>query len=246
LQINNRNKLFFLPYAGASVYNYAKWHAYTPLNFDIVFLEYPGRGERDKEKYSHSIEDLVDDLYQKIKDIIVDTNYYIFGHSLGALVGYELVLKLQSENLLLPKTVFLSGRVPPEFCEKTEVISDLPDLDFLEIISQYGGIPRELYDDGEARRTFLPTLRADFKLLEKYKKTYKIEKLMCHTCIFYAEEDTSTREKDVLKWKDYVNKDLYFVRFKGEHFYCMEEPAYIEILNRIDMMAKIYGSIKER
>lgn len=210
-------------------------------DYDTVFLEYPGRGERIDEPYAESVECLVEDLFLKIRPEIDELPYYVFGHSLGGLIAYELLLKLQNSSLQMPVMAFISGRLPPDFCKNVEIVSDKPDMDFLDVVSKYGGIPHEFYDNPKIRELFLPILRADFRLLEKYKDNFRTDKLNCDMTILYADGDASTPEKDVKKWKEFSNGQIYFSRFEGGHFYCMDVLQYQKIVDLIEQYVKTKG-----
>lgn len=230
---SSKTKVYFLPYAGGSVHSYTKWKSYLTDEYEAVFLEYPGRGSRTGEPFCETIEELAEDLYKQFLNTVGDSDYRIFGHSLGGLVAYELTRKIQLENRKLPEMLFISGREPTNYSKIIKDISEYPDMEFLELMSVYGGIPNELYMDESLRELFLPVLRADFKLLERYKTCYHTDVLDCRAMILYGTEDANMIKEELMQWKNYFSQPMELVEFAGEHFYCLEEENSKRIMEYI-------------
>lgn len=226
-------KLFFFPYAGSSVYSFVKWKSRLQEKFDVVFVEYPGRGGRTQEPFAETIEELVGSMLDEVAAAAKEGEYFLFGHSLGAVVAYELMVQLGRRGLPMPKKAFLSGREPIRYCKISVNTDDLPDEQFMEIMSRYGGIPKEFYQDKEVRDIFLPVLRADFRLLERYLFGRHDEKADCDLAILYGEDDKNTPAEEMRGWTEYSDGDVEFYSFPGTHFYCMEEENTDRVINLI-------------
>lgn len=233
-------KIFFLPFAGASVSSYLSWKNYFSDKMEPCFLEFKGRGSRFEESYYESIEEAVIDIFQKLKEKLDNEDYYIFGHSLGGMVTFELLLQMQHENFKMPNHVFISGREAPVYRRYEEIISDKPDEAFMDELARYDGVPEELYNNEEMRKVFLPVLRADIKLIERYEA--KVEKVYCDITIFYGMDDNSITLPAIFDWKKYAGKEIVFIPFDGGHFYCMKEANSREIVSQIE---KIHERIRE-
>lgn len=110
---------------------------------NIIFkpIELSGRGKRLNEKLDASFEDMIDDVFNSIKKIMVnfDMDYYIFGHSMGAWIVLELLYYFKEYHLPYPKGVIFSGNIPPCFYHKSDPpLHLLPDKIFLEEVSKIG------------------------------------------------------------------------------------------------------------
>lgn len=237
-------KVFVLPYAGASVFSFLPWKNYFSDKMEPCFLEFKGRGSRFKEVCYENMEEAVSDILQKMKAEINDEDYYIFGHSLGGLVTYELLLQMQRENFKLPNHVFISGKEAPEHRRYEERIADKSDEEFMDALARYDGVPKELYQNEELREVFLPVLRSDVRVIEGYEA--KVEKVFCDITIFYGMDDNSITLPGMIDWKKYAGKNIVFVPFDGEHFYCMKEVNSREIVSRIEQVNERILEDKER
>ncbi len=226
-------KILFFPYAGGSVYNFAKWKNRLSQYFEVILIEYPGRGIKAQELFAESIEELVSSVIAELKDTLKDGDYYLFGHSLGAVAAYEFAVQMKRLGLPAPKKAFLSGREPIRFCKVSANTDSMSDMEFIEIMSRYGGIPKEFYQEKEIREVFLPVLRADFRLLERYLYGEHEEKVDCDLVIMYGEDDRNTPKNEMERWREYTDREVSFYQFEGTHFYCMEDENTDRILELI-------------
>lgn len=226
-------KIVIFPYAGGSVYNFVKWKNSLQERFDVILVEYPGHGVRAQEPFSSSVEEMVSSIIEEIKDELSGSEYYLFGHSMGAVVAYEFMIQMKRLKLAMPKKAFLSGREPIRFCKVSTNTDSMSDMEFMEVMSRYGGIPDEFYRDERLRKLFLPVLRADFSTLAKYLYGTHNEKADCELIIMYGESDLNTPADEMSRWDEYSDRDVSFYPFAGTHFYCMEEENTERILELI-------------
>lgn len=227
-----KTKIFFLPYAGASAVSYLPWKNHFSDKMEPCFLEFKGRGSRFDEAFYENMEEAATDILQKIREEITDEDYYIFGHSLGGLVIYELLLQMQREEFKRPNHVFISGREAPEYRRYEEKITDRPDEEFMNALARFDGVPEELYKNEELRNVFLPVLRADVRLIERYEPA--MEKVFCDITILYGMDDDSITLPGIFDWKKYAGRKIEFIPFEGEHFYCMQESNSRQIVIHIE------------
>ena len=158
--------LFCLPYAGGSETIYYKWKKHLHPSIQVVPIELKGRGKRFSEFFYESLEEAVDDIFENIKEKIVDDDFAIYGHSMGSLLAYELYYKIDELNFRKPKHIFFSGYKAPSIVREIENIYTLPNYDFMRKIMELGGTPEELMKNKELLQIFLPIIRSDFKILE--------------------------------------------------------------------------------
>lgn len=153
--------LFCLPYAGGSESIYYKWKNHLHTSIQVVLIELKGRGKRFNEFFYESLEEAVDDIFENIKEKIVDDDFAIYGHSMGSLLAYELYYKIYNENGKMPKHMFFSGYKAPSIIRERENTYNLPDYDFMKKIMELGGTPEELMNNQELLQIFLPSKQAD-------------------------------------------------------------------------------------
>lgn len=215
-------KLITLPFAGGNKYSYSFLKKRIP-DIEIINLEYPGRGARNNESFINDIDTLVNDIYIKIIHAINQEPYMIFGHSMGALVGYLVCVKIQESGIQQPVRLIVSGRKAPSV--KTEkVLSHLPDNLFWEEVIKIGGIPNELQNHHELINFYTPILKADFGAVENYNYAKK-EKLNLPIDVFYGTEEEIT-ENEIMEWKNESTEEVTIKPLKGNHFYIYNHEGF--------------------
>ena len=138
-------KLFCLPFAGGSATIYNNWSSILSDNIVLCPIELAGRGKRITEKCYENLEEAVNDIYNRIVNDIIDYDYAIFGHSMGALLTYELTQKIMSMGLPAPLHVFFSGRYPPGLPRRSKPFSKMNPVEFEEAILALGGTPSRIF-----------------------------------------------------------------------------------------------------
>lgn len=211
-------KLFCLPYAGGSGTIYYKWKKHLNPSIKLEPIELKGRGKRFNENFYETLQEAVEDIFQNIKDKIVDDEYAIYGHSMGSLLGYELYHKIASKNLRIPKHIFFSGYKPPSIKRKEKLIQRLPDEEFIKEVIDLGGTLEELLDNKELLQLFIPILRSDFRMLENYVYKDRRDKIQCNISVLNGKEDRITLE-EILAWKNHGDKGFKVYSFEGGHFF---------------------------
>lgn len=213
-------KLFYLAHAGGAASSMYKWSGGLESFIEPVPIELAGRGTRyNEEPYSGFI-DAVEDIFGVFKENVGDDDYVLAGHSMGAILIYELYYKILSSGLKLPVHMFFSGSKPPHMRKESEKIHMLEDNIFLDEIKKLGGFSEELLNDDKYsqkfQRIFIPLLREDYRILEDYKKRDKSSKIKCSISVMYGNEDLTFEE--VRGWEKLANK-CFYEEFNGGHFY---------------------------
>lgn len=210
--------LFCLPYAGGSESIYYKWKKFLDPSIELVPLALKGRGKRFSEDFYENLEEAVDDIFENIKNKIVDEDYAIYGHSMGSLLAYELYYKISDHNFRKPKHIFFSGYMAPSIIRKKENTHELSDNNFMQKVMKLGGTPEELMNNQVLLQIFLPVIRSDFKMLEGYKYKKREKKIDCDVSILNGKQD-SIKLNEKLAWKNHVSQGFNIYNFEGNHFY---------------------------
>lgn len=160
-------------------------------------------------------------------------SYALFGHSMGSLLGYEVLHALQEEGFPLPTAVFLSGRGAPH-CEQDEARRThmLPDDEFLEELKRLGGMPGELFRHQELLDMFMPILRADFKLVGEYEHRMR-PPLPLRLAILSGKNDGCVKGS-LGEWEHYATGGCELMLFEGGHFFLHErESDVVAAINKM-------------
>jgi len=221
-------KIITFTFAGGSKYSFPN---FSKNLSNFVVLEYPGRGIRTDENFITDIDLLIEDLLPKVKNEINSSNdYIIYGHSMGALIGYLVCHKIKELKIKQPLKLIVSGRKAPSI-KKEEILSDLPDSEFWEEIIKIGGIADEIQNYNELMEFYIPILKADFKTTENYIYTQK-GKLNLDIDVFYGNDEDIT-EEEIIGWKNESTETVTINVLNGNHFFMFDhESFFIEYFNK--------------
>ncbi|CAI2767099.1 thioesterase II family protein [Flavobacterium collinsii] len=242
---DNRNKIIALPFAGGNRYSFNSIEKYVPKNLNWVTLESPGRGNRFREDLLVTVNELVDDLLNQIIPLIENSNYVIYGHSMGTLLGYELTKKIIEKKLKQPTSLFFTGRGAPGFSRFDTKKSLLPETVFWKEVEKIGGLPQEILQCKELLELYYPIMKSDFKAIEDYEflAMEKPFSIPIHVCmgkdeIGRGEEKTSLN--DMKAWQNETSLPCTFELLEGDHFFIFKHAE--AIAKKISRTAVTIGS----
>ncbi|HEY9804638.1 MAG TPA: polyketide synthase [Leptolyngbyaceae cyanobacterium] len=210
-------RLFCFSHAGASSAVFNSWPDKFASKIEVCPIQLPGRGNRLKEPAFTKVKPLVQTLAPIIKPYL-DIPFAFFGHSMGALVSFELTRELRRQNYPTPDYLFVGGYRAPHIPDLKSPIYKLPEPKFIQALSGYGGIPENMLQDEFFLQTFLPTFRADFELLDTYFHT-KEEPLEAPIYVFGGLEDHTVGIKELSGWEEQTKANFKLKMFTGDHFF---------------------------
>lgn len=223
--------LVCFPHAGGGASAYRDWPKSLPPEVELIVAELPGRESRIKETPLESLEAVIVALCTALSPLLAGRPYAFIGHSLGALVAFELARELRRENHELPFCLFASGREAPTRHEPGRQLHNLPDDEFIqEMISRYDGIPRMLLDEPELLSLLMPAMKADLRLTETY--TYEAEAPFTFPLqIMSGKGDTRLTPDLLMPWAEQTTGPAPLTYFDGGHFFIrdsrMEVTAFV-------------------
>jgi medium-chain acyl-[acyl-carrier-protein] hydrolase len=142
----------------------------------------------------------------------------LFGHSMGAVVCFELARTLRSQNRA-PVHLFASGRRSPQYPDRRPLLISLTDESFVaEIRRRYNGIPREVLQEPELMELLLPTLRADVEMLETYDYQPG-PPFEFPITTFGGRNDHETPLEELGGWRDLTSARFETNVVPGDHFF---------------------------
>ena len=226
-------KLFCLPYAGGSSAIYYSWKKHLVPEIELVPLELAGRGSRIHETLYNDRAEAVEDVLRLIKGDIHTSPYLLFGHSMGALISYELVQRIRESNLPPPMHIFFSGTSAPHLKDEEKKYHLMDEEDFKQQVLELGGTPPEFFESPELLELFLPLLKNDFRLAETDIPRGEINPLDQNITVFQGkEDDLSTQQCE--EWRRHTHGRCRLHYFEGGHFFLNEETEQItRIINEI-------------
>lgn len=227
-------RLFCFPYAGGGPQIFARWAEQLPPGVELWAASYPGRGARFNEPLLYELPELVAALGNGIRPLI-DRSTLLFGHSLGALVAFELTRFLRSAKVRPPDHLIISACSAPHLLPHGRAIHKLPRGEFLSEVVALNGVPQEVLQNDELIDLLVPMLKADFAIAETYQYHPASPLEMAFT-LFYGEEDDQVELPALLAWKEHSTGRVRSKRVPGDHFFL--HSAEDEILILINELVK--------
>ena len=212
-----RLRLLCFPYAGGGALVYRDWAASLPDEIDVLPVQLPGRERRLSEAPFTRVGPLVEVAARQLVPFL-DRPYAIFGHSMGALIAYEMAQRLWHHHGLEPAHLLVSARRAPQMTAEPKRYYQLPDDELIETLREMGGTPVEVLDHPELMELMLPLLRADFELNDTYQPIAH-PALECPVSAFGGIEDIEVQEEDLALWKEVTNGPFQLRMFSGGHFF---------------------------
>ncbi|WP_107669422.1 thioesterase II family protein [Cyanothece sp. BG0011] len=211
-------RLFCFPCAGGLPSRFNSWSKHLFPEIEVCSLQLPGRGKRIKEPCIQEWTVLIETITMALEDYL-DRPFVFLGHSLGALISYEVTHRLRQNHSPMPQHLFICGCSGPNTSIPQPSIHHLPPQRFVKELSQrYQAIPEMIQEDAELLQLFLPSLRADFTLFETYSYTARTP-LDCPITVFSGLEDLAITEPDLWNWQQETLKDLNLHFLEGDHFF---------------------------
>lgn len=226
-------RLICLPYAGGSASIYRSLPKLLP-SIEIYAVELPGRGRRLSEPAHESMESLVQALLLELRSLL-HAPFAFFGHSMGASIAFELALSMPEAARAHLRHLFLSARQAPGHPACSTTLHILDDKAFREGLREMNGTPAAALENDELMSLIMPTLRADFTLIETYRPQLK-RCVPVDITAFAGTRDTSVPMASVADWQHVTYGEFAFHSVDGGHFFLEKSmPVIAEIIaSRID------------
>jgi pyochelin biosynthetic protein PchC len=220
-------QLLCLPHAGGSAsYFFPVSRSLAPV-IDVLAVQYPGRQDRLREPGLTSVQEMADRLVAAIMPL-TGRPITLFGHSLGASVGYEVARRLERAGVR-PTGLFASGRRAPHrnWDDGTHLRDD---AGLIADVRALAGTETAVLDDEDVLSMVLPAIRSDYTAAETY--TYRPgPRLSCPIYALTGSADPKVTLEEADGWRDHTDADFDLVVMDGGHFFVNDHVP--DILRRI-------------
>jgi surfactin synthase thioesterase subunit len=226
-----RLRLFCFPYAGGNASIYRGWGQRLPAEVDVLPVELPGRASRFREPPCRRVAEVVEKAAAALRPLC-DRPFAFFGHSMGAIIAFELARWQRRRSMAGPAMLFVSARRAPHLPDEEPPIHALPEPQMLERLRELNGTPEEALSHPELMQMLLPLLRADFELIETYACAPE-EPLACPMEALGGLADTEVEREDLEAWRQHTSGPFGLRLFAGDHFFLNHEPARGQLLGAL-------------
>ncbi|MBO0997903.1 thioesterase [Bacillus sp. SD075] len=214
-----KKTLFCFPYAGGSASFYREWKFDDDM-IKVVPLEYPGHGSKYSEPLFDHMADLADLLIEEMEtkhQMNSLENISLFGHSMGAIVAYEIAAKLEERYGNEVEHLFISSKSSPDYkvdqidCSNTEHLK--------QSLEKIGGTNKELLETEDFMNIFLPIIQSDLNVLANYHQEKKRKKKVRNKAVLLLGSDDTVTKESIESWNEYIEHIEGLHILKGDHFY---------------------------
>ncbi|MHA5051037.1 thioesterase II family protein [Streptomyces sp. SD15] len=217
-------RMFVLHHAGGSHLLYRNWPAELPDTWDVRLLDAPGHGHLLDLPQITDAGHLADFLLRGIEPELT-CPYALFGHSMGALLAYEITCRLVDRGLPLPVWVGVSARAAPRPAGRRSGYHELPDVELRTRLKLLGGTPDGAFDDPDLWAVYEPVIRADLRLVENWRPAPDSGPLPVALSAYAGGEDHSASPLRMTGWEEHTEHFLGLRVFDGGHFYFVDDPG---------------------
>ncbi len=221
-----RCRLVLIPHAGGGPSAYRSWLTDLPAGLEAGLVALPGREGRLREAPVTSMADLVANLLPRLLPYL-DRPFAVYGHSMGALVAFELVRALREVGGPMPIHLFAGAAPAPDHRAAGDELHRLPDLALLAAVQRrYGSIPPEIAADAELRALLLPALRADLTILETYTFAAGAP-LACPISTFGGTDDPTVLPAELEAWRSHSTGRFVCRMVPGDHLFVRSARPFL-------------------
>lgn len=216
-------RLVCLPHAGGSASFFFPLSRRLAPSIETIAAQYPGRQDRRAEPALTSIADLADGIVHSLgEELGAGGPLVLFGHSLGAVVAFEVARRLEASTSPGPAALVVSGRRAPsrQVCEDVHLRDD---DGVLARLAWLGGTDSGVLADEDLVRLILPAVRADYRALAAYAAApvgpETAGTVACPIVALVGDADPVTPVDDALAWSQFTTGGFESEVFPGGHFY---------------------------
>ena len=207
-----RHRLICLPHAGGSATFYHPVARALGPDVDVLAVQYPGRQDRRGEPFTETVTELADQVVAALATV-PGLPLTFFGHSMGALVAFEVARRLET-----PVTgLFVSGRGAPSNTY-SEDVHLLPDAGLLAELRKLDGTDARMFDDPDVVDMIMPVLRNDYRAVETYSYTPG-PPLSCPVHAMVGDRDPKAGQAEAKGWAEHTTGEFTITEYAGGHFY---------------------------
>jgi pyochelin biosynthesis protein PchC len=217
-------RIICFPHAGGSASYYFPLSQALASGIEVLAVQYPGRQDRRAERCLDNISELAERIFD-IHPVWSGRPFAFFGHSMGAVLAFELARRLQERTGTTPLRLFASGRPAPSRSRYNNIhLRDDPGL--VAELRRVGGTEHVLLADQQLLAAILPPTRSDYKAIETYRYLPG-PPLGCPITALVGDQDPQTSIDDASAWRDHTSAEFDLRVYPGGHFYLQDCRAAV-------------------
>ncbi len=220
--------LVAIPHAGGWGTFFSPLADHLPADVRLLEVDLSGHGRRRHAPLLGSIEAMARDLLRLLRPQLLRP-YALLGHSMGALVAYQLLRGIMAQHLPLPRRIFVSSCPAPNRNRLSAAVAQLPAEEFWQRVAHFDGLPPRLFDHPRLMALFEPIFRADFRAVASFRPCVPAELPPIPIRVLYGREDPIASEA-LAAWQAWTSQSVTLHPFPGGHFYLIGQLSQVATL----------------
>lgn len=221
--------LVVLHHAGGSARGYLPWAGHLPSDWRLLGVDLPGRLPSPAGPVCRTVPQAVDHLHTVLRPQLRGP-YAVFGHSMGALLGYELVRVLEASPHP-PSWLAVSASPAPHRAGARGAAdrrTDWPAERLHAFARELGGVPEQLWHHPRLSELVLRTLRNDLAIVDDYGGR-PVDRPPLRTAIevYGGDADPLAPTDRMPGWARHTRGAVAFHTLPGGHFYLFDRAAEV-------------------
>ncbi|MFJ4922339.1 thioesterase II family protein [Streptomyces sp. NPDC088725] len=216
-----------LPHAGGAASFFFPMSRSLAPAVDVISLQYPGRQDRMDDPMIESVGEYADVIAAELRPWL-DVPTAFFGHSMGALLAFEVTRRLERDTGFSPVAIYASGRRAPSR-QRDERVHLRDDDGMVREMKQLNGTDTQLFGDREVLRMVMPSIRNDYKAVETYRAEPGAA-VRAPITVLTGDSDPRTTPDEAEAWRAHTTGAFDLHVFAGGHFFLANHQ---EQINRI-------------
>jgi surfactin synthase thioesterase subunit len=218
--------LVCVPFAGAGASFFYPWNDLAGDELEIVAVQLPGREWRIADEPYQDVSQAADGLFGDLAAELGGSGpVLLFGHSLGAVLAYELAHRFCDEPGFDVLGLMVSGS-PGPWTTRARQATGLPDEQFLDRVREFASYDADTMRNPEVRELVLPTLRADVQMHENYVPS-RTGRLPAPITSMRGFEDELVSADAAAEWVAATSSRFALRRMDGGHMYLVTDPGQV-------------------
>lgn len=219
-----RTRLVCFPHAGGSASYFFPLSAALSPEFDVRVVQYPGRQDRFREPFIDDIDDMADAAFAALEPLM-EGPLALFGHSMGAVLAFEVARRMEAMTGRPPVLMFASGaRAPNRYGDERE---EKDDAGLIGMMRDLGGTDPRVLNDRDMLAAVLPAFRNDYRALQNYQRGTEAATISAPIVVMTATDDAKTSLEDARAWHDHTSAGGDVHTFEGGHFFLEKQPQRV-------------------
>lgn len=232
-----RLRLYCFHHAGGGASAFGEWrHALGP-HIAVQPIQLPGRERRVHEPRFTDMAQLTRELDAQL-DPHLDQPYAFYGHSMGALVAWHLVLRRRATGRRLPEALLVGACTPPHLPPISATMYDKSRDELVAWMQGMGGISPMVLKYPDWVDAAVSLLRDDLALCNSHPHAEQREQPPAPLPIpiygFAGGADEAVNAELLSQWGRYSAVGSHVFAVNGGHLFFRESPAqFISLLRSV-------------